>query len=234
MKVAITSDLHGNLPDIEPCDLLLICGDIVGLYDQTNCTATKTWMKTEFEPWCEKQNTKKVIFIAGNHDWAFEKEELYYKNRYHKDNFITYLCNDSITYNGLNIYGTPNCHLFGNWAFMKGDYDLKQIFGNIPNGLDILLTHDMALGKNDIITQKAFDGMEENHVGHSGLTKAIKRVKPRYHFSGHIHSAPHTGEKIGSTQSYAVSLLDEYYSVKYPVLYLDIEPKKEVYNIDYW
>lgn len=34
MKICATSDLHGNLPNIEPCELVLICGDIVSLQAQ--------------------------------------------------------------------------------------------------------------------------------------------------------------------------------------------------------
>ena len=31
MRIGVTSDLHGILPEVEPVDLLLICGDIMPL-----------------------------------------------------------------------------------------------------------------------------------------------------------------------------------------------------------
>lgn len=38
MKVTAISDLHGNLIDIEPCDLLLICGHVhTGNHNITAC-----------------------------------------------------------------------------------------------------------------------------------------------------------------------------------------------------
>ena len=36
IKVCVISDLHGNLPELEPSELILICGDIVPLRFQNS------------------------------------------------------------------------------------------------------------------------------------------------------------------------------------------------------
>ena len=68
IKICAISDMHGILDfNIEPCDILCICGDIVPLYIQTHHTATLTWLADTFVPWCEKQPCEKIFLIAGNH-----------------------------------------------------------------------------------------------------------------------------------------------------------------------
>lgn len=51
MKVTAISDLHGNLIDIEPCDLLLICGDISPLDIQRDYIQMTKWIFNEFREW---------------------------------------------------------------------------------------------------------------------------------------------------------------------------------------
>ena len=65
--ICAISDLHGILIDIEPCDLVLICGDTIPLNIQSNSKKTKRWLVNEFKPWCESLPCNKVLFIAGNH-----------------------------------------------------------------------------------------------------------------------------------------------------------------------
>lgn len=72
MRIGATSDLHGILPEIEPCELFFICGDIMPLSVQLNMPASLEWLKTEFIPWANNLPCKHVIFIAGNHWLADE------------------------------------------------------------------------------------------------------------------------------------------------------------------
>ena len=220
MKIGVTSDLHGYLPEVEECDLLLICGDIMPLSIQFQDKESMEWIQGPFKEWCLNCGAKHVIFTAGNHDFS-----LYWHRKELKCNFldeeISYLNGTILHINGLTIYGTPWCHEFGNWAFMRDDQELDEKYSNIPQGVDILITHDAPFGYHDVIIE---DVVYKNggNIGCLPLVKAIEEKQPKYHFSGHLHGTSHEEELIGITKSYSVSLVDEAYDIAYPILYLDI------------
>ena len=74
MKICAFSDMHGQLDfKVEPCDIVLIGGDIVPLNIQSYSTPSEKWFKTVFIPWCANLPCEKVVFIAGNHDHWLER-----------------------------------------------------------------------------------------------------------------------------------------------------------------
>ena len=220
------SDLHGYLPEIDKCDLVLICGDIVSLRSQRYPKSCKKWYTRVFQPWIDSLPCDKVLFIPGNHEVGVEGHDDEYKKLfgpYKKATILIhepyeYLSNDGIFY---KIFGTPYCKVFGNWAYMRPNSDLKEKFSEIPEGLDILLTHDVAYGYADQSLQDIGWGTEE-HFGTVELRDAILEKKPKYHFSGHIHTADHNLIMIGDTKHYNVSYIDEKYNPAFKPLYLDI------------
>ena len=73
MRIGVTSDLHGVLPAVEECDIFLICGDIMPLNIQLNMPKSRLWLQNTFIPWANGLPCKHVVFIAGNHDFWFER-----------------------------------------------------------------------------------------------------------------------------------------------------------------
>lgn len=154
IKICAISDLHGYLPKIEPCELVLICGDIVDLHAQRYPKSCKKWYIDWFKPWVNELPCDKVLFIPGNHEVGMEGHEEEYKRLFGPHNKATVLFHKSYEYLGSDIktykiFGTPYCKIFGNWAYMRPNSDLKEKFSEIPEGLDILLTHDVAYGYAD-------------------------------------------------------------------------------------
>ena len=230
MKVAVVSDLHGNLPiypseyweGIEECELLLICGDILPLRIQTDMLESRLWLTEEFKPWAASLPVEQVFFIAGNHDFWFERNDLtahqifssHDKVRYLKNEYVDYISyQDSKIY---HIFGTPYCHIFGNWAFMRDEETLAKKFSQIPGNVDILISHDAPYGTSDVCFEGwAADG---RHKGCPELRDAIIASKPRYNFHGHLHSTNHGEELLGETKVYNTSILNEQYELVYEPL----------------
>lgn len=234
MKVAAISDLHGMLPiypspyweGIEECELLLICGDILPLRVQTNMLESRIWLTEEFKPWAASLPIEQVYFIAGNHDFWFERNDLtahqifssHDKVRYLKNEYVDYLSTqDAKVY---RIFGTPYCHQFGNWAFMRDEETLAKKFNQIPGNVDILLSHDAPYGTSDI----CFEGFAANkgHIGCPELRDAIIASKPRYNFHGHLHTSNHEEEILGETKVYNTSILNESYDFVYNPLIIRV------------
>ena len=229
IRVCIISDLHGLLPEIEECELLLICGDIVPLDIQRDVKKSLEWFSNVFLKWCEDIPCAGVfcdiIFIGGNHDLFLERTPKEIINQMCPFN-VHYIENESFQYLGYNgktynIFGTPYCHIFGNWSFMVSDEKLEKLFSKIPRDTDIIMSHDAPLGISDILLQNLFY-TSKGHIGSAPLRNAIERVIPQYVFHGHLHSTNHDCELLNITKIYNTSLLDECYEYKYKPLYLEI------------
>jgi Icc-related predicted phosphoesterase len=221
MLIGAISDLHGNLIDIYPCEVLFICGDISPLRLQFNMEEMEYWITNEFLPWCEKLSCERIFLIAGNHDAFLERKKEKFKSLL-LGSKVVYLENELseyITDNGdcYKIFGTPYCHIFGNWPFMRTDEVLKNKFFDIPEDCDIVFSHDCPFGTGDVCLE-----LNEKHRGSIPLRDAIIRSKPRYLFTGHLHSANHNCEILEDTEVYNTSIVDERYEVSYEPLYLNI------------
>lgn len=216
------SDMHGiieayNQPLI-PADILCICGDIVPLQYQRDIELSDDWFNNEFIPWCCKQPVNNVYLIGGNHDkFLFNRDNVIKK--YLLGTNITYLNNETAQYvdeNGkiYTIFGSPDCHIFGHWAFMyEPETELKH-FRKIPKNCDILLTHDPIYGICDIPRESIWSNTE--HCGNKELLKVIdeKEIKG-ISLCGHIHTGDRGPIDYNGLQCYNVSMIDEEYKFRY-------------------
>ena len=228
IKICAMSDLHGYLPKLEPCDVVLICGDIVPLKYQSDSELAYDWYEDNFKEWAENLKCDKVLFIAGNHECTFPVDSKAYQRLFPENSNVTYLEDSQYDYRGLDgktyyIYGTPWCKVFGRWAFMAPDDELGKIYSNIPKGLDILITHDQPYDYGDVLLQKDCPWANGDHIGNKMLLEAINNRHPRYQFNGHLHSCSHEPIDINGTTHYNVSLKDENYQPVYKPLYLEID-----------
>lgn len=234
MRIGATSDLHGVLPAVEECDIFLICGDIMPLNIQLNMPKSRLWLQNTFIPWANGLPCKHVVFIAGNHDFWFERNgglepDMY--NMFHKptDGKLVYLHNKSWEYeheieSGVfkkyKIFGTPYCKQFGNWAFMREPERLEAKYAHMPSDCDILISHDaprlLGLGE---IHEGAWAGED---AGNPWLADEIMRKQPKYCFCGHIHSGYHGIQEFNGMKFSNVSLVNEDYVVSYQPLYLNV------------
>lgn len=231
MKCICLSDLHGTLLPVEdyfePCELVCICGDIVPLNIQANSRKTRQWLVNSFKPWCESLPCNKVIFIAGNHDFGFSNLDFMY-TQFPKDKKVTYLFHENYVYTSKSgkeytIFGTPYCKLFGNWAYMEMDDVLDRLYQDIPENLDILLTHDAPFGVSDIILQEDcpwYDG--KTHIGNKPLSIAILRKSPKIVLHGHLHSTSREFEEWGYSKVVNCSIKDEHYNPVYDPIVFEI------------
>lgn len=239
MKITAVSDLHGNLITIEPCDVLLICGDISPLEIQKDYIQMTKWIFNEFMDWINQLPCDKVFLTPGNHDFWFEKFCNTNMINVFKYGKLEILINESRKYfckgatdevEGITIYGTPACKRCGPWAYMYDTEELEEIYSKIPEDVDILMTHEASDFAEIGVTHLDGDIKIPYHC--YALTNAIKEKKPKYALCGHIHSGNHNltavpifNEIDGSNSLVRVancSILDESYSVYYRPLTFEI------------
>ena len=115
------------------------------------------------------------IFIAGNQD-----HYLYDARIEGLPDDVHYLCNDSVTIEGIKFYGVP---MFVQDA-LGGNF--SELFSRIPEDADVLLTHQPPLG--------ILDEQDGINYGDHYLYKRVMEVRPKYHLFGHVNNIEKTCE----------------------------------------
>ena len=238
MRILSTSDLHGRLPKIsQEFDLLLIAGDVCPVENHGR-TFQEEWVNCEFAEWVNSLpfNTpwSKVVMVPGNHDFIFEKyskkdcEEIENKCNgrlvilRHEPYEFEYPVSDGT--DSLKIFGTPYCSVFGSWPFMIPDDKLDEKFSEIPEDVDIIISHDSpnVYGLGDI-TQGY---RKKTGTGNRVLYKHIKRVHPKLFICGHFHTGNHDLVCDDGIFMANVSYIDESYEPYWPVFEIEYDEEK--------
>jgi Icc-related predicted phosphoesterase len=173
--VAAIGDLHGFLPAIPPCDILLIGGDVCPVRNH-RLDYQRAWLEGPFAEWLSRIEAGTIVGIAGNHDFVAQDDpELMRRLPWH------YLCDEGLEVDGLAIYGSPWTPTFGDWAFMRDDPMLAAVWAGIPDDVDVLLTHGPPLGHGDLTDSGVASGSA------TLLDRLARLPRLRLHAFGHIH-----------------------------------------------
>lgn len=202
MKILAISDLHGQLPqlNVEGIDLLLCAGDVCPDFRGLKQEAQHRWYDETFLPWWNQYALPKG-FTWGNHDWIHTPEAYVDEE-------------DTFTPDKLRVWFSPWSTRFMNWSYMENEKKLDGIYSDIPEGIDILVSHAPPFGYGD---EAAPTGPWAGHLGGKSLLSHMLRVKPKVLICGHIHGGygeyVHKHETGEVTRIFNVSIVDEGYKV---------------------
>jgi Icc-related predicted phosphoesterase len=199
--IAAISDQHGFLPEIPPCDLLLIAGDICPVTNH-GLDFQERWLRFEFRQWLQRSPARKIVFIAGNHDFVFEQYPAFLPGDYP----ATYLQDSGVEWEGLQIWGTPWQPWFFDWAFNLSERELARKWELIPASTDILVVHGPPRDYGDGVPEAG----SIRRCGSPSLLERIRRIQPKLVVFGHIHEG--RGEWcLGNTVLANVTIVDACY-----------------------
>ena len=238
IKTIFISDTHTKHKrlTLDSGDLLIFSGDCMSSgFSEMELLDFISWLNTL------TQNYKYIVVLSGNHDrymQAFPKEvieNLFYQNngyekgiRYIQDELIEL---DFENKGKLKIYGTPYQPYFYNWAWNISDSDkLYNIYNNIPENIDLLVTHCPSYGILDKSHVKSLrNPTGEEPLGSKELQLRLSEMTnpPKYHCFGHIHGDGGKFQKIDKTTYINASVCDEMYNPINKIITLDIETKDE-------
>lgn len=207
MKILFLSDTHEqhrNLTNLPDADIIIHGGDLTGRGKQESVD--------DFIFWLDGLNYKHKVFIAGNHDFYFESYTWYEIKKKLPEN-MHYLCNSCVEIEELRLWGSPVTPWFFDWAFnVYRGKDIMRYWKQIPENLDVLISHGPPYGILDANRQG-------EHVGCEDLLEISKQVNPLYHLFGHIHEGYGVEEQDGTTFINGSVLDENYRMMNKPILF---------------
>lgn len=206
LKIVAISDTHCRHRNVAlpEGDMLIHAGDISYKGSFTEVS--------DFMQWFGGLPFQHKVFIAGNHDFYFEKNAAAIIQKAIPAG-VTYLNDSGICINGIQIWGSPVTPWFYNWAFnRRRGAAINKHWALVPPDTNLLITHGPAYGVLDSI-------VNETNAGDAGLLQRIKTVKPAVHVCGHIHEAYGKAKRDGTTFINASVLNEKYELVNKPVVF---------------
>jgi Icc-related predicted phosphoesterase len=182
IRVVVFSDSHNNHNDVEipDGDVLIFCGDATEYGSDEEIL--------EFDHFLGKLPHRHKLVTLGNHERAAimrntpqQIQEKYFKN-------ATYVQDEQIIINGIKIYLSPWANNMSKLAdvmikatrgvfYAKNDLEMRAAWNNIPDDVNILVTHCPPYGILD------------DEMGCKELLARIPSLPHlKVHLFGHVHS----------------------------------------------
>jgi Icc-related predicted phosphoesterase len=195
VRVAVVADLHGNLVEVEPCDLLVVAGDALPLAQPA---VQRAWAERELAPWLERQEAGAIIAVAGNCDLLARDDPAFVRSLpWH------YLENEAAEVAGVHVWGSPLALPFGSWPFMAPEEELVPVWAAIPEETELVVVHGPPHGLGDMIYSGA-------HVGSPSLRERIDELPQlRAAVWGHIHEA-HGRGRVGKVEWVNAAIVEDW------------------------
>ena len=196
MKILAISDLHttglkGLDRYVRDCALVLVAGDFTEHGRTRGVEQSVRWVQDVFCPWCASFSEVRFCVVPGDHDVFAERradEIRWPANVTYLDPLAVDPAARTCEAEGLKIYGVARTPYLKGGAFESSPEALGRAFAEIPEGLDILISHAPPLidGYNLDV-----DGRRRRHRGSAELAEAIRRTRPRLVVCGHVHGGDH-------------------------------------------
>jgi len=173
--VCISDTHHNNLDDMPEGDVLIHAGDITRYGKEEHVVAFNEWVGRQRQ----LRGYRHVLVVRGNHEnsFPFEGKTSNKTNRPLSSLLtnVTYLEQRGVELEGgYRVFGTRFCN-------PTMDLELEHpFFSEIPDGLDILITHGPPKGFLD-------GGTKNSSFGCPSLLEFIRLKRPRLVVFGHIH-----------------------------------------------
>jgi len=234
MRICCVSDLHGHLPTIPDCDLLLIAGDILPL-DAEKGLETLDWCRGTLKPWLDELFARRIwtLMTAGNHDLGLAQGREFAPGFFLPWDCLidrtTIVAPPSCIPDGyykkgqLVVHGTPwTENPFpdqGDWAFgVPSEEELAKVWRTLPLKTDILLSH---MPPDFVRTSNYSNGVVLG--GSPSLNAWIDEFQPKLVVCGHIHGGYGRYQR-GDTIVVCASHVDlDYKPANPPILITEID-----------
>lgn len=233
VKIIAISDVHGmielrKIADIairRKAHILAIAGDIQNIDADRS---REGYFEDEFLGMVDllEENGVHVVGTPGNHDFYIQSK-IGWKG--FVDGVPNILVDKPAEIYGISFWCTPWVPtISGNWAYEADEFVLSDKFADIPEGVDVLISHTPPLGGAfnafDVSLQR--NSFPRRHLGSRALFDEIVKKKPKCVVCGHIHTGDHSLCRIGNTAVINCSLLDEHYREAYKPAEIMVEDGK--------
>jgi predicted phosphodiesterase len=187
MRLVLISDthsLHDRIPPLPDGDLLIHAGDVSGMGRLPELAV--------FFEWFGGLPHRHKVVIAGNHDFAFERQAARAEALVPPG--VVYLRDSGVTLGGLRLWGSPWQPWFMDWAFnLERGPDIAAKWALIPDDVQVLITHGPPRGVLDLTQNRP-----PEHAGCEDLALRIGQLRDlRVHVFGHIHEGYGREERDG-------------------------------------
>lgn len=193
----VITDLKDKAKEKEGIDILFISGDMTyrGAYKKLKK------VREQLTDLIQYGYVSDVAVTPGNHELSFQRADGYdnpvlARSCFQGNANIHLFLHEAKEIQGIKIFGSPWTPEFHNWAYNYFWYEAENLWNQIPNNTQVLMTH----GPPEFIMDEVHEYMKVKYCGCPVLAKKIVNTPSiKYHLFGHIHEGYGTVEKQGTT-----------------------------------